>query len=227
MKNKLPLLTFFLVLSLGLNAQDVNLTAMGLPRVNDVNTITGEAAANIGNVVYNTADDLVYRYNGVDWVVLENASEVPMVVNVDVNNDPTIPAGTASPTPALETNVEDVIQAIAPITSKAGRVFFPPSIEIDASTLGVGNLDLHDLYEKQYTLNPDPIGPLTPRTASSAGAPGVIPTYTATELYYYVTYADPTIFDNITIDEFGMMSYEIVGIPTDDNTIINVVFVVK
>ncbi len=224
MKNKLPLLTFFLVLSLGLNAQDVNLTAMGLPRVNDVNTITGEAAANIGNVVYNTADDLVYRYNGVDWVVLENASEVPMVVNVDVNNDPTIPAGTASPTPALETNVEDVIQAMAPITSKAGRVFFPPSIEIDASVNVNGEtINLYQAYLDQYSLNP----PGTILSAVSNGAPPRIPVYDADELYYYVTYADDTIFRNISITELGVMTYDIIGQPTDDNTIINVVFVVK
>jgi len=64
-----------------LEAQDVNETAMGIPRVDNVTSITGEAAANTGNIVYNNADNLIYRYNGTTWVVLENAAEVPLVTN--------------------------------------------------------------------------------------------------------------------------------------------------
>jgi len=69
----------------------------------------------------------------------------------------------------------------------------------------------------------------------SAGAPAAVPTYAANELYYYVTFADPTVFDTtstsgpteMTIDADGMLTYTIIGQPADFNALINVVFVVK
>lgn len=126
-----------------------------------------------------------------------------------------------------EATSQAVFEAITPITSKAGRVFYPPSIEIDASTNGTDlELDLYQLYIDQYTLSPAVVAPPIV-TAISDGAPATIPVYTADELYYYVTYADPAVFNNITIDNQGVMEYDIVGQPTNDNTIINIVFVVK
>ena len=40
-------------------------------------------------------------------------------------------------------------------------------------------------------------------------------------------FGDPTVFDIIGIDATGELTYQIVGIPDNDNTLINVVFVVK
>jgi len=186
-----------------------------------------------GLMAYSTDDNTIYYYNGTAWVTFDdnqNANEVPLVTNVDVNYDTTTGTGTTPTTPAIanETTVEEVVQAIAPITSKAGRVFFPPSIAIDASTNGTGRtLNLYNEYLLQYSLTPAQVGGLTPRTAASNGAPGTIPVYTADELYYYVTYADPTIFNNILISNTGLMTYDIIGQPTNDNTLINVVFVIK
>lgn len=56
-----------------------------------------------------------------------------------------------------------------------------------------------------------------------------MPTYTRTELYYYVTFADPAVFNTGTmaIDANGNLSYTIIGQPADFNSLINVVFVVK
>src|SRR5690606_25542742 len=51
----------------------------------------------------------------------QDASEVNLDNPVDVDGDST-----------NEGTVEQVIQAIAPITSKAARIFYPPSIAIDA-----------------------------------------------------------------------------------------------
>ncbi len=210
---------------------------MSLPQATDLAEINAINTPQIGSVVYNLADEEIYRYTGPavgqGWKVAtddQNAGEVPLVTNVDVNYDTSTGTGTTLTTPPIanETTVEEVVQAIAPITSKAGRVFFPPSITIDASTNGTDRiLDLYDLYLQQYSLTPPPIGVTPVETAVSDGAPATIPVYLNTELYYYVTYADPAVFDNITITQFGVMEYDIVGQPTNDNTIINVVFVVK
>jgi hypothetical protein len=137
----------------------------------------------------------------------QTASEVNSDTPVDMDGDGN-----------TEATVEDVIQDIAPITSKAARIFYPPSIAIDASTNGTGfTVDLHAQYIAQFGAP----------AAASAGAPAAVPTYAATDLYYYVTYADPAVFANMSIDANGVLTYDIIGQPADYNSLINVVFVVK
>jgi hypothetical protein len=202
----------FLMLSVTLTAQiDAN-SVMGTPTATtaEMNAIV---SPNIGSVLYNTDDDAIYRYTSSGWVKNTDDQyddEVPLRTPIDVDE-----GGVGSPT--NETNVEEIIQAIAPITSKAARVFYPPSIAIDASTNGSFSVDLYTQYTAQFA---------TP-TAVSTGAPAIVPSYAATELYYYVTYADPAVFDNLAIDANGVLSYDIIGQPADYNSLINVVFVVK
>ncbi|MBT8237247.1 MAG: hypothetical protein HKP24_07520 [Croceitalea sp.] len=184
---------------------------MGLPTATTAE-MTAVAPAT-GSAVYNTDDGAVYHYNGTIWVRAtddQNAGEVPLATNVDVNG--------SGDTPVAETTVEEAIQAIAPITSKAGRVFYPPSIAIDASTNGTGRtVNLYTQYTAQFA---------TP-LIRNASAPATIPTYAATDLYYYVTFYDNTVFSNISIDDNGLMTYDIINQPADYNSLINVVFVVK
>lgn len=218
---KLLLYILFLVLGNQIYSQiDAN-SLMGLPTATNLAEINAILNPQVGSVVFNLADEEIYRYTGVTngWQLSaddQNASEVPLVTNVDVNGVPT------DITPVNETNLEAAIQAIAPITSKAARIFYPPSIEIDASVNGTFTVNLYTMYTAQFN-NP---------TAVSVGAPATVPQYlTATDLYYYVTFADPLVFDttpgNMTITSDGMLTYTIVGQPVDFNTLINVVFVVK
>ncbi len=190
---------------------------MGLPTATTVemNGITGAA---VGQCLYNTDNNAIYYYTGTVWQRTtddQDASEVNLATAVDLDE-----GGASSPT--NETTVEQALQAIAPITSKAGRVFYPPSIAIDASTNGIFSIDLYQQYINQFD-NP---------TVSSTGAPD-IPIYARTELYYYVTYADPTVFgngtavQNMSIDADGNLSYQIFNQPVDYNALINVVFVVR
>ncbi|KPM31785.1 Collagen triple helix repeat-containing protein [Croceitalea dokdonensis DOKDO 023] len=106
---------------------------------------------------------------------------------------------------------------------KASKVFYPPSIAIDASTPDPATnrtIDLHAQYIAQFG---SPV-------VSSAGT---IPTYAATELDYHVTFADPDVFGdgtnvlNMSIDANGILTYRIYNSPADYNALINVVFVVK
>ncbi|SEM05408.1 hypothetical protein SAMN04488008_108141, partial [Maribacter orientalis] len=97
-------------------------------------------------------------------------------------------------------------------------IFYPPSIEVDVATTGTGRtIDLHAEYLAQYG---------TP-TVVSAGAPVAIPTYANNELYYYVTYYDPAVFANVSVNNVGVMTYDVIASPTDYNTLINVVFVAQ
>jgi len=150
----------------------------------------------------------------------QTSSEVLLDAAIDVNGDDGVDPDGAGPLAAggTESNLDQVVQAITPIVSKAARIFYPPSIAIDASTNVTGaTLDLYAQYVAQYG---------TP-TVASANAPAAIPTYAADELWYYITFADPTVFANMSIDTDGELTYDIIGQPADYNALINVVFVVK
>ena len=169
--------------------QDLDLTGNTL-------TITDNGSA--------TAIDLSSYLDNTDD---QEGTEVNLTVGLDSDGDG-----------ANETTVEESLSAITPITSGAARIFYPPSIAIDASTNGTGRtIDLYAQYIAQFENVP----------VRSPGAPIDIPTYAATDLYYYVTLADPAVFANMSIDANGVLTYDIIGQPSDYNSLINVVFVVR
>ncbi|MBB1140229.1 hypothetical protein [Myroides sp. WP-1] len=103
--------------------------------------------------------------------------------------------------------------------NKAVKFFYMPSIVFNTGTPGAGNKDLYQEYVNQFTL----VG----NTASSIGAPAVIPHFPeATDLYYYVTDYDATVFSNIVIQADGKMTYEVLG-TGNPYSVMNIVFVVK
>lgn len=191
-------------------------SVMGMPTgtTAEINAITTAA---IGSSVFNTDDESIYWYTSSGWVKAtddQNASEVNLVTAVDSDGDS-----------ANESTVEEVVQAITPITSASGRIFYPPSIAIDASTNGTNRtVNLYQEYLNQFgSGNPN----LVRSVDGGTPAPN-IPVYAANELYYYVTYFDPLVFANISINGTnGEMEYDIIGQPADYNSLINVVFVVK
>ena len=215
MKNTF-LTALFFTLTISVSAQIDAFSVTGTPTATtaEMNAIL-TPLPNIGSVLYNTDDDAIYRYTSTGWQKNSDDQyddEVLLRTAIDVNE-----GGVVGPTD--ETTVKEVIDAIAPITSKAARVFYPPSIAIDAATNGTGRtVNLYTEYTDQFA---------SVNTVASSGAPAAVPTYTANELYYYVTYSDPAVFDNISISATGVTTYDIVGQPADYNSLINVVFVVK
>ncbi|WP_241507292.1 hypothetical protein [Aquimarina sediminis] len=218
MEKKIIIVLLF-ILPIGVYSQigtgDAN-ALMGLPSATNLAEINAIVSPQIGSVVYNLADEKMYRYTGVTngWQTAsddQEDSEVNLTTPIDVDQ-----AGETTPT--NETTVQEVIQAIAPITSAAARVFYPPSIEVSVATNGTFTLDLYAQYTAQFS---------SP-TASSPSAPS-IPVYAANELYYYVTYADPLVFNTgtMSIDANGVLTYTVIDQPLDFNSLINVVFVVK
>lgn len=202
------------IFCIGVKAQIDAGSVMGVPSgtTAEINLIT---TAPIGSCAFSTDEETIYWYTTSGWVRStddQDASEVDLAVAVDSNGDTT-----------NESTVEEVVQAITPITSASGRIFYPPSIAIDASTNGPGSVDLYQEYINQYA---PAAPPYTDTFVASNGAPA-IPTYGRTELYYYVTYYDDSVFNNVLIDANGNMTYTIVGQPADYNSLINVVFVVK
>ena len=163
-----------------------------------------------------STSSILYGYQGMFGV----NQVVPEAV-FDINGDArirTLPAGTDTD----EIVTADANGNLRKVNSlKASRVFYPPSVAIDASTNGTFTVDLYQQYVDQYG---------SPVVSSEASA---IPTYGRTELAYHVTYADPTVFgdgttvQNMSIDTNGVLSYEVFSQPATSDALINIVFVVK
>jgi len=103
--------------------------------------------------------------------------------------------------------------------------FYMPSIVIDVSGTG-GTVDLYNEYKKQLNTNSG-VGSLV---INSSGAPAkVLATIpAATDLYYYVTAYDDSVFENIAITGEGVMTYDIkAAAAPDEATFMNIVFVEK
>ncbi|WP_299683477.1 hypothetical protein [uncultured Tenacibaculum sp.] len=216
MKYKI-LILFFLIILNTLQSQVLPGTPVsGLPSGTTAQ-ITSIVNPIQGLILYSTDEKILYYYNGTIWISLSNSSSlldsnVNLAIAQDVNNISTDPGA------VNETTVQGVIQAIAPITSKAARIFYPPSVAIDASTIGNGKtLNLYNEYISQFG---------SPAVKSNS-APNTIPTYLSNELYYYVTAYDTSVLTITNINDSGVMTYNVNSIPSNDNTIINVVFVVK
>ena len=111
--------------------------------------------------------------------------------------------------------VRDSITTLLPAELKW---FHMPSISISTSAIAAGQTkDLYNLYKAEFNAP----------AVKSAGAPAGIAFFSApTLLYYYVTYYDPTVFANISINANGVMTYDVIGNATDCS-LINIVFAVK
>ena len=99
--------------------------------------------------------------------------------------------------------------------------FYMPSIRIDTRTAGDKTpINLYDEYKKQFE---------SPKIVS-AQAPDEIPFFAKeTDLYYYVTDFDETVFDKtkMSISVDGKLSYSILSPAVNGDSYINIVFVVK
>ncbi|NKI27750.1 hypothetical protein HCG49_14365 [Arenibacter sp. 6A1] len=184
--------------------QDLNLTG-------DILTITNNGSAtdidlsgytNTDNQTLNIAGDQL-SITGGNTVTVPTADGTE--TKVTAGNDISVTGDGSSANPYVVNNVRP-------------NIFYPPSIAVDASSTGTGRtINLYNQYTAQFG---------SPMVASTS-APAAIPTYANTDLYYYVTYYDNTVFANVSVDEFGVMTYDVIASPTDYNSLINVVFVVK
>lgn len=100
------------------------------------------------------------------------------------------------------------------------RFFYMPSIVFDTTTTGTAQTkDLYTLYKNQFSN--------VPTNARSASAPATIPFFpNATDLYYYVTGYDATVFKINSISSTGVLNYDVLSNATSAS-FINIVFVVK
>lgn len=96
--------------------------------------------------------------------------------------------------------------------------FYMPSVSFDTSTTGTGrSKDLYSLYYTQFHAP----------SVKSTGAPTSVPFIpAATDMYYYITSYDTSVFANISINASGAMTYDVIGSATACSYI-NIAFVLK
>lgn len=129
------------------------------------------------------------------------------------------------------TNLDDLNIKATP------KFFYMPSIIFDTTVTGTAlKRNLHAEYLAQFTgmefipntTTGGEVGPApSAKFIASASAPAIIPNIPgATDLYYYVTDYDTTALANLSIDENGVLTYDVIGTGTD-YSFVNIVFVVK
>lgn len=98
------------------------------------------------------------------------------------------------------------------------RFFYMPSMVVDTENSGTTpKVDLYEVYRKQFE-NPKVKNPTAPTS---------IPFFSSSsDLYYYVTYYDEDVISDVAITNEGVMTYKVVGEPSDFSYM-NIVFVVK
>ena len=117
------------------------------------------------------------------------------------------------------------------------KFFYMPSIMINTSSNATGvKRNLHAEYISQFTNKefiPDTVtgGSVgtdpRPTFVKSTNAPDEVPNTPApTDLWYYVTDYDDTALEILSIDENGILTYNVIGTGTD-YSFVNIVFVVK
>ncbi|MBW3518480.1 hypothetical protein [Flavobacterium sp. NKUCC04_CG] len=106
------------------------------------------------------------------------------------------------------------------ISGNVVKFFYMPSVALDITNAS-GRYNLFEMYKAQFSL---------PKSASP-GAPSTIPFFNdASDLYYYVTDYSANVFSNVSINEMGVLTYNVLPSAqanSDSSDFMNVVLVVK
>jgi hypothetical protein len=189
--------------------QEVNNTT-----INDITNPTN------GQIVYNT-DNQTFQY----YDVTTNTWRSLVVPAMDSAHRNAVPNPLAGQT-VFNTNENclnvyngtewESMCAVPPYLSKW---FYMPSVVFDVSTQGIGfTKDLYQEYVSRFN---------APKVISAASSSTSIKTaLNRTDLIYFILDYDDTVFSNMSIDENGVMTYDIIGDATDA-TYMNIVFMAK
>lgn len=119
----------------------------------------------------------------------------------------------------------------------APQFFYMPAVIFNTKTTGANlERDLYQDYVNQFTGGTGTYNiahgaaggslPYDGGVIGSTNAPAVMDVFDRGELYYYITYYDKNVFANISINEDGVLKYDIIGTATPASYM-NIVFVIK
>jgi len=102
-------------------------------------------------------------------------------------------------------------------SSEMEKWFYMPSVVFETSQTGTFTKDLYQEFKDQF---------IAPKAKNNGAPASVANVPKATDLYYYITDYDDSVFKNVSIDANGKMTYDIIG-TASDATFLNIVFVIK
>ncbi|EHO07787.1 hypothetical protein HMPREF9714_02385, partial [Myroides odoratimimus CCUG 12901] len=174
-----------------------------------------EPRANLGNII---AAHNGLTKNG-SYIELGGTLAKPTTITTSSSNQLMV---TGLPTANNKTDNVVMVDARTGALRQTNAVnpsyFYLPPVNITV-TPGATNqsLNIYNLYSTQYK---------NPRAKSNSAAS--LPVYNATELNYFIIYADPAVFSNIAVDPYGVMTYSISSSPNvTGSTFITVVLQTK
>lgn len=109
-----------------------------------------------------------------------------------------------------------------------------PAVIFNTTQNGTATRDLYQDYKDQFTganhFIDHGVGggtvQYTGGLVASAGAPAQMEVYESDELFYYISYYDQEVFENLSITADGKLTYTIKSDATD-SSYMNIIFVVK
>lgn len=128
-------------------------------------------------------------------------------------------------------------------TQVAPNFFYMPAVIFDTSVTGTATRDLYQEYVNQFTggsktvatavsypISHGPAGTVpmiySGGIVGSIGAPADISVLSKGDMYYYVTYYDEEVFENLSISADGKLTYKVKANALP-NSYMNIVFVLK
>ena len=205
---------------------------------------------------YNTADGKSYIYDGANWVIMtQDGTDASVTANnglTKTGDNVELGGSLVKPTTisvdetnslaiaGLQTGANTDNMVVAnPSTGELRQVratprfFYMPAVIFNTAQTGTTTRDLYQEYKNQFTGTTHYIDhgvgggtiQYTGGLIGSTGASG-IDIYTKSELEYYVSYYDQNVFENLSIDADGKLTYTIKTNATAASYM-NIIFVVK
>lgn len=95
----------------------------------------------------------------------------------------------------------------------------------EKTTDGIFRIDLYNHYKKQFSLADPTTSTCSPSGRSTAA---VLPVRHVEDLEFFVIYCPPNVFQDISINDAGVLTYSVIpGVSPDQYTYVNVVFKIK
>ena len=140
----------------------------------------------------------------------------------------------------------DSVKKWEPISISSGNnvsYFYAPSMVLPTSSLGISTdvnsdvsyntttntftVKLYNIYQKQFSMDGERTNI---KSAVKNPLATSLPTHSSTDLDYYITYFDNTVFvpTSVNINDNGILTYQVVNNPSvTENTFMNIVYKVK
>ncbi|CDF77777.1 hypothetical protein BN863_650 [Formosa agariphila KMM 3901] len=131
--------------------------------------------------------------------------------------------------------VADTDGVLKTVDNIAPKFFYMPAVIFETTTTGAGlSRNLYEDYNKQFTGQQFDVAHGATGSSmtykgglvGSTGAPTAMDVYADTELYYYISYYDQSVFANVSISDSGVLTYDIISSATP-TAYMNIIFVIK